>query len=58
MLFESLDRQRANGRVLEAALQHSKLVNRNGAKSMECQQTYTEARTKMEVYKLRTKAEQ
>ena len=35
MLFDSFVRQRGNGKVLESALQHSKLVNNNGAKMVD-----------------------
>ena len=60
MLFSSFARQRGNGKVLESPLQYSKFVNQNGAKMVDLWNVnkLTEARTKMEVGKLRTKAEQ
>ena len=60
MLFNSFVRQLGNGKVLESALQHSKFVNHNGAKMVDVWNVnkLTEAQTKMEVGKLRTKAAQ
>ena len=52
--------QRGNGKVLESALQHLKVVNQNSAKMVDAWNVnkLTEARTKMEAGKLRTKAVQ
>ena len=60
MLFNSFVQQRGYGNVLESAPQHSKFVNQNGAKMVDAWNVYklTEAWTKMEAGKLRTKAAQ
>ena len=59
MLFSIFVQQRGNGKV-ETALQHSKFVNQNGAKMVDTWNVnkLTEAWTKMEACKLRTKAAQ
>ena len=60
MFFYSFVQQHGNGKVLESALQHSKFVNQNGAKMVDAWNVkkLTEAWTKMEASKLRTKAAQ
>ena len=60
MLIDRFLRQRGNGKVLESALRHSKLVNHNDAKIVEVWNVkkLSETRTKMEVSKLPTKAVQ